>query len=305
MEGRHLRHRPELAVIAEGQTAVRQGLGEGGLMDGLLIEVLLHPGMDGQLRDGVAVVDGQDPGELVLLPEAQAGLDGDGDGEVGGKDRLKEAVQLIGLRQEAGALSFRHHSAGGAAQVQVHLGIAQVREIFRRPEEVLRPAGHELRHHEDAPVGGGIQIPPVPLRNALILGGGEEGGVVFLHPAEHLLMEPAPEPGGDALHGGGVVSHGGASSSFGLGMTRKAARGPSPRRGGFRCGFGNAQSRRLAAALSFSRTSWAPPSTMEVAETRVSLAFSRSSGMVRAPQLHMVERILASVVAIPSDSAPA
>ena len=57
--------------------------------------------------------------------------------------------------------------------------------------------------------------------------------------------------------------------------------------------------------VSLSRTSWAPPSTMEVAETRVSLAFSRNSGMVRAPQLHMVERILDRVVAIPSAEEPA
>ena len=41
-------------------------------------------------------------------------------------------------------------------------------------------------------------------------------------------------------------------------------------------------------------TSWAPPSTMDVAETRVSLAFSWSSGIERAPQLHMVDLTLLS-----------
>ena len=44
---------------------------------------------------------------------------------------------------------------------------------------------------------------------------------------------------------------------------------------------------------------------METEDTSVSLAFSRSSGMVSAPQLHMVDRTLASVVAMPSDSLPA
>ena len=47
---------------------------------------------------------------------------------------------------------------------------------------------------------------------------------------------------------------------------------------------------------SLTSTSCAPPSTMEVAETRVSFAFFWSSGMFKAPQLHIVERILLSVV---------
>ncbi len=47
------------------------------------------------------------------------------------------------------------------------------------------------------------------------------------------------------------------------------------------------------AFVSFSTTSCAPPSTMEVEDTRVSLAFSWNSGMERAPQLHMVERTFA------------
>ena len=47
--------------------------------------------------------------------------------------------------------------------------------------------------------------------------------------------------------------------------------------------------------LSFKITSWAPPSTMLVAETRVIFAFFCSSGMVRAPQLHMVDFTLLRV----------
>ena len=39
-------------------------------------------------------------------------------------------------------------------------------------------------------------------------------------------------------------------------------------------------------------TSWAPPSTMETEETRVSLASLCRSGMVRTPQLHMVDLTL-------------
>ena len=47
--------------------------------------------------------------------------------------------------------------------------------------------------------------------------------------------------------------------------------------------------------LSLRTTSWAPPSTMETEETRVILAFCWSSGIVRAPQLHMVDLTLLRV----------
>ena len=57
--------------------------------------------------------------------------------------------------------------------------------------------------------------------------------------------------------------------------------------------------------VSFRTTSCAPPSTMETEETNVSFAFSRSSGRVSAPQLHMVERIFDKVTATPSANAPA
>ena len=39
-------------------------------------------------------------------------------------------------------------------------------------------------------------------------------------------------------------------------------------------------------------TSWAPPSTMETEDTRVSLASRCRSGMVMTPQLHMVDLTL-------------
>ena len=58
-------------------------------------------------------------------------------------------------------------------------------------------------------------------------------------------------------------------------------------------------------AVSFRMTSWAPPSTMEVAETMVSFAFCCSSGIVSAPQLHMVERTFARDCRTPSDRLPA
>ena len=61
----------------------------------------------------------------------------------------------------------------------------------------------------------------------------------------------------------------------------------------------------MVAVVSFWITSWAPPSTMEVADTRVSLAFCWNSGMFSAPQLHMVERTLLRVRATLSFRRPA
>ena len=57
--------------------------------------------------------------------------------------------------------------------------------------------------------------------------------------------------------------------------------------------------------LFFRMTSWLPPSTIDVEETTVSLAFSWSSGIESAPQLHIVERTLYNVVVTPSASEPA
>ena len=57
--------------------------------------------------------------------------------------------------------------------------------------------------------------------------------------------------------------------------------------------------------LFLSTTSWLPPSTMLVEDTTVRRAFSYSSGMVRAPQLHMVLRTLYRVVFTPSAREPA
>ena len=57
--------------------------------------------------------------------------------------------------------------------------------------------------------------------------------------------------------------------------------------------------------LSLWMTSWAPPSTILVAETRVSLALSWNSGMVSAPQLHMVDLTLRMVLATFSFRGPA
>ena len=61
----------------------------------------------------------------------------------------------------------------------------------------------------------------------------------------------------------------------------------------------------IVVLVSFWITSWAPPSTMLVAETRVSLAFCWNSGMVRAPQLHMVDLTLLRVRATLSFRRPA
>ncbi len=80
-----------------------------------------------------------------------------------------------------------------------------------------------------------------------------------------------------------------------------------PRGRGGRAGAGDSglAQNHSALELFFKITSWLPPSTMEVEDTTVSRAFSCSSGMVSAPQLHMVDFTLYSVVCTPSASGPA
>ena len=81
----------------------------------------------------------------------------------------------------------------------------------------------------------------------------------------------------------------------------------TPPRGRGRAGAGDSglAQNHSALELFFKITSWLPPSTMEVEDTTVSRAFSCSSGMVSAPQLHMVDFTLYSVVCTPSASGPA
>ena len=81
----------------------------------------------------------------------------------------------------------------------------------------------------------------------------------------------------------------------------------APTRPGGRAGAGDSglAQNHSALELFFKITSWLPPSTMEVEDTTVSRAFSCSSGMVSAPQLHMVDFTLYSVVCTPSASGPA
>ena len=85
-----------------------------------------------------------------------------------------------------------------------------------------------------------------------------------------------------------------AGDRFELCFRRRAPQGPA---GG--------DAYLMRAEVSFWITSWAPPSTMLVAETRVSTAFSCSSGMDRAPQLHMVDFTLLRVMATLSFRVPA
>ena len=101
----------------------------------------------------------------------------------------------------------------------------------------------------------------------------------------------------------GKCPAGKAPNAGSAGMRLRTARaGGKDSAEGFQC---FAYLRLSELVVSFSSTSWAPPSTMETEETSVSLAFSRSSGMVRAPQLHMVERTLEREVAMPSLREPA
>ena len=81
----------------------------------------------------------------------------------------------------------------------------------------------------------------------------------------------------------------------------------APARPGGRAGAGDSglAQNHSALELFFKITSWLPPSTMEVEDTTVSRALSCSSGMVSAPQLHMVDFTLYSVVCTPSASGPA
>ena len=172
--------------------------------------------MDGQLRDGVAVIDLQNGVELLRCFHPQPGLDRDGTGGAG-KDSVQKSVQLCKVPQHAGALALGGDGAGGAAEVQVHFGIAQLTQLFDHPDCQHAVLCQKLRHHRCPGVCPGVKLCHLLFDEHPVLRRGKKGGVVAGGRAgsgEPLLVHLPPHPVGQALHGGNVVIHGQISNAF-------------------------------------------------------------------------------------------
>ena len=69
-------HGHQIPVVAQGIPAALRRPGEPVPVHGPLVELLLHPGVDGEAGDGITVVNVQQPLELLRLLHPQPGLDG-------------------------------------------------------------------------------------------------------------------------------------------------------------------------------------------------------------------------------------
>ena len=121
------------------------------------IAVLLHARMHDQLCQRHAAIEVKHTLVFVVAFQPQPGLD---------RHRqwralahvAQEHLVLIQIAQKARALPLGDNRARGAAKVEIDLAVTHVGEHLRRPHKLVRILGHQLRHHVEPPVIGGIDL---------------------------------------------------------------------------------------------------------------------------------------------------
>ena len=205
-----------IAVVAHRHGAPGQRSRKGGAVG--LSAVLLphHPGMDGQLRDGVAVINFQNGGELLRFLHAQPGLDRDRPLGMG-EHPVQKGVHLGKVPQHPGALALGSHRPGGAAQIQVHLGIAQRPQLTDHPRSQFAVLRQQLRNDRRTRVCRRGKLCHLLFYEHPVLRRGDKRRVIAVGStlcAEPFLMGLPPDPVREALHGGSIIKHGRFSKRF-------------------------------------------------------------------------------------------
>ena len=162
--------------------------------------------MDGQFHNGVAIVNLQNPGEFLRIRQPNPGLDTDG--VAGQREKfIQKTVQPIRIRQHSRTLILCNHSAGGTAEVNVDLRIAERSALFHRPGHILGVFAQQLRNCREIHAVGGGNLPGLPVSKAAMDGGGDKGHIISVNAGEIFVVQP-PESGvSDTLHGGVVNVH--------------------------------------------------------------------------------------------------
>ena len=175
-----------------------------------------HARVDGQLTDGILVINVQNGGKLLRLVHTQPGLDRDGPLRIG-EHGSKEGIQLCKVPQHPGTLALGRYRAGWTAEVQIHLGVAQFAQFADHPCGQLSVLCQQLRDHRCAGVGCGGQFGHLLFDEYPVLRRGEKRGIIAVGStggAEPFLVRLPPHPVGQALHGGSVVVHEQISKMF-------------------------------------------------------------------------------------------
>ena len=172
--------------------------------------------MDGQLRDGVAAINFQNGGKLLRLLHAQPGLDRNRPLGVG-EHAVQKGVHLGKVPQHPGALALGSHRPGGAAQIQVHLGIAQLPQLSDHPRGQLAVLCQQLWDDRRTGVCLRGKLCHLLFNEHPVLRRGDERGVITVggtFRAEPFLVGLPPDPVCEPLHGGSIIKHGRFSKRF-------------------------------------------------------------------------------------------
>ena len=167
----------DVAVVADGHPAAGQTGCKGGAVGLAPVELAHDPGVDGQLTDGVAVIDVEDGVELLGTGDAQPGLDRDRPLRPG-KEFVQKGLELCGLPQHPGTLALGGHSAGGTAEVEVHFRVAQPAQLCDHPCGQCAVLGEELGDDGRAGVRRRVKLGHLLLDEHPVLGRREEGRVI-------------------------------------------------------------------------------------------------------------------------------
>ena len=196
----------DVAVVADGEGGVFHSLCKSCHVAVALVEGLADPGVDGQLFDGVVPVDFQELLPIFAVVDADPGLQGHGQGGLG-IDGREEFVQGVNVSEHAAALALADHSAGGAAQVDIDFVVAKILADLQGPEHILHILAKKLGNGGEGDTVGLRQLPGLPVGQAAVDGGGDEGHEIAVHAGEIFMVQRAEGCVGDALQGRIIVSH--------------------------------------------------------------------------------------------------
>ena len=199
----------DITVVADRRLALGQGGGKGFPVGLPAVELAHDTGMNGQFRDGVAVIDCKDGRKFLRFLHAQPGLDRDG-ALCMRENSFQKGVQFGRVPQHSGTLALGGNRSGGAAEVQVDLRITQLPQLADHPGSQLAILGQQLRDNGHAGVGLRGQFRHLLFDENAVFRRGQKGRVIAGRaacPAEPFLVGLPPHPVGEPLHGGNVVVH--------------------------------------------------------------------------------------------------
>ena len=156
----------KVTVVARGHGAARQRRRKVGFADLTLVEILPHTRMNGQLGDGIAVVNREQTVKLTRFMHAETGFDRNTLAFC--ENLVKKPVEVVRMREKSGSLSLGRHRAGRTAQVEIDLRIPEVMQCIHRPDAVRSGPGEQLRNRRHALVVLRQDIALLPRRQLFV-----------------------------------------------------------------------------------------------------------------------------------------